>query len=60
MMGAIPIIAENRIREAIERGEFDFLEGAGRPLEDLGSDYNPNWWIRRKLEREEFNTKDLR
>jgi DnaJ-like protein len=25
-------IAENRIREAIERGEFDNLPGAGQPL----------------------------
>ena len=30
-------IAEQRIREAIERGEFDHLEGAGKPL-DLGND----------------------
>jgi len=60
MMGAIPIIAENRIREAIEQGEFECLNGAGHPLEGLGSDYDPNWWIRRKLEREEFTTEDAR
>jgi len=30
-------IAEQRIREAIERGEFDNLEGRGKPL-DLGND----------------------
>ena len=30
-------IAEQRIREAIERGEFESLPGAGRPL-DLGDD----------------------
>ena len=59
-MGAIPIIAENRIREAIERGEFEHLEGAGQPLDDLGSHYDPNWWIRRKLQREEFTAEDLR
>ncbi|HST04844.1 MAG TPA: DUF1992 domain-containing protein [Chloroflexia bacterium] len=28
-------IAERRIREAIEAGEFDNLEGAGKPLSDL-------------------------
>lgn len=60
MMGAIPIIAENRIREAIERGEFEYLEGAGRPFEDLVSHYDPNWWITRKLQREEFTTTDPR
>lgn len=30
-------IAEQRIREAMEKGEFDHLEGAGEPL-NLGSD----------------------
>ena len=30
-------IAEQRIREAMEKGEFDHLEGAGKPL-DLGND----------------------
>ncbi len=31
-MLAFEIIAEQRIREAIERGEFDGLPGAGQPL----------------------------
>ncbi len=31
-MLAFEIVAERRIREAIERGEFDKLPGAGRPL----------------------------
>lgn len=36
---AINNIAEQRIKEAIERGEFDNLEGAGKPLilEDLSN-----------------------
>lgn len=32
-MDAIGIIAEQRIREACERGMFDDLPGAGKPLE---------------------------
>jgi len=36
------LIAEQRIAEAVERGELDDLPGAGRPLElgplDLGED----------------------
>ena len=51
MIGAIPIVAENRIREAMERGEFDRLEGQGAP-QDLSGDYEPDWWIKKKLERE--------
>lgn len=39
------------IREAIERGEFDNLPGAGRPLPNRGSD--ENWWLTQYLEREE-------
>jgi hypothetical protein len=36
-MNAIERIAEQRIREALERGEFDDLPGAGKPL-DLDDD----------------------
>lgn len=40
--------ADRLVREAMERGEFDDLPGAGRPLEmtDAG---DPDWWIKRKL-----------
>jgi hypothetical protein len=60
MIGAIPIIAENRIREAIERGDFECLEGAGRPLRDVDDHYDPNWWIRRKLQHEQLTPKDAK
>ncbi|HEX2810369.1 MAG TPA: DUF1992 domain-containing protein [Kineosporiaceae bacterium] len=42
---------ERRIREATERGEFDNLPGAGRPL-DLSDADDPNWWIKRFVRRE--------
>lgn len=42
---------ERAIREAQERGEFDDLPGAGRPL-DLGDPDDPLWWVRRKLSSE--------
>jgi hypothetical protein len=58
MIGAIPIIAENRIREAIERGEFECLEGAGRPFRDLNGSYDPDWWIKCKLQHEELTAED--
>ena len=48
MIGAIPIVAENRIREAMERGEFENLEGAGQPFRDLDGYDGPGWWIARK------------
>lgn len=58
MIGAIPIIAENRIREAMEQGEFENLEGAGRPFHDLDGHDAPDWWITRKLKREWLSAGD--
>lgn len=43
---------DRQIREAMERGEFDNLPGAGKPIEDLGRRRDGDWWIKRKLERE--------
>lgn len=43
---------ERAIREAQERGEFDDLPGAGKPLPDLGDTDDPLWWVRRYAERE--------
>ncbi|WP_460776039.1 DnaJ family domain-containing protein [Microbacterium sp. GXF7504] len=45
---------EVSIQQAIRRGEFDDLPGAGKPLEGLGDRYDPDWWIRRKIEREQL------
>jgi hypothetical protein len=43
---------ETAIELAMRRGEFDDLPGAGKPLEGLGAPHDPDWWIRRKIERE--------
>lgn len=43
---------ETSIQQAIRRGEFDDLPGAGKPLSDLGGSHDPDWWIRRKIENE--------
>ena len=43
---------ERLIREALERGEFDHLPGAGRPIEDLDRPYEPGWWARRFVGQE--------
>ncbi len=60
MINAIPIVAENRIHDALERGEFDYLDGAGKPFADMDGSYDPNWWIRRKLQREQLTPEDAR
>jgi hypothetical protein len=43
---------ESAIQQAIRRGEFDDLPGAGKPLSGLEGRHDPDWWIRRKIERE--------
>jgi hypothetical protein len=43
---------ETTIQLAIRRGEFDDLPGAGKPLTGLGTQHDPDWWIRRKIETE--------
>jgi hypothetical protein len=48
---AIQIIADDKIRAAIARGEFDHLPGLGQPLDFEDFD-DPNWWLRRKLREE--------
>ncbi len=42
------------VRRAIERGEFDDLPGAGKPLRDV-EDRDPDWWIKRLIERERIS-----
>ena len=45
---------ERQIREAIERGEFDNLPGAGKPIPGLNGRDEENWWVKRFLEREKI------
>jgi len=43
---------DRAIREAQERGEFDDLPGAGKPLPGWGERYDENWWIKDFVRRE--------
>lgn len=45
---------DRAIRQAQERGEFDNLPGAGKPL-DLGDPNDPDWWVKAKMERENLD-----
>jgi hypothetical protein len=42
------------IQQAMRRGDFDDLPGAGKPLTGLQQTYDPDWWIRQKIEREKI------
>ncbi|HEY0889794.1 MAG TPA: DUF1992 domain-containing protein [Nocardioides sp.] len=41
-----------QVRQAIERGDFDDLPGAGKPIEGLGEEHDPDWWLKKLVERE--------
>lgn len=43
---------ERQIREAQERGDFDNLPGAGKPIPGHGEHYDENWWIKDLVRRE--------
>ncbi len=44
---------ERRIREAQERGDFENLPGAGKPIPGLTSG-DPDWWVKALVEREQL------
>ena len=43
---------DRQIREAEDRGEFDDLAGAGKPIPDLDKPFDELWWVKDKLRRE--------
>jgi hypothetical protein len=46
---------ERKIRESMERGEFDNLPGMGEPIPDLHQPYDELWWLRKKLRSENLS-----
>jgi hypothetical protein len=41
-----------QVRRAMERGDFDDLPGAGKPIPDLGEHHDPDWWLKKMVQRE--------
>jgi Domain of unknown function (DUF1992) len=46
---------EQQIREAREAGLFDNLPGAGKPLASLAEGYDPLWWVKQLVQREQIS-----
>ncbi|WP_110240196.1 DUF1992 domain-containing protein [Nocardioides gilvus] len=44
---------EQQIRRAQERGDFEGLPGLGKPLQGLGTEHDPDWWLKKLVEREQ-------
>lgn len=43
---------ERQIRDAMQRGEFSNLRGAGQPIPNIDEPADEMWWVRDKLRRE--------
>jgi len=41
-----------QIQQAMARGDFDNLPGAGKPIRGLGTQHDPDWWVKQLIERE--------
>jgi hypothetical protein len=46
---------EAQIRVAREQGAFDNLPGAGKPLPNIGGEYDPDWWVKQLVRREQVS-----
>ncbi len=44
-----------QLRQAVARGDFDDLPGYGKPLEGLGRQHDPDWWLKKLVEREQIS-----
>ena len=45
---------EDLIHNAQEAGDFDNLEGAGKPIPGITDPYDPDWWVKKLLQREKL------
>ena len=45
---------DQHIRLEKERGEFVNLPAAGKPIADLGSEHDKDWWLKKLIEREKI------
>lgn len=48
-------LAESRIREAQQAGEFDRLPGAGRPIPGMDGVDDELWWVKQKIRQENLS-----
>jgi Domain of unknown function (DUF1992) len=46
---------EQLIREASAEGAFEDLEGKGKPIAGLDAPYDPDWWVKKLVEREKVS-----
>ncbi|MCW2829434.1 MAG: hypothetical protein JWP31_126 [Aeromicrobium sp.] len=47
--------ANLQVEQAMRRGDFDQLPGAGKPIPGIDRPHDPDWWIKRLVEREKIS-----
>jgi hypothetical protein len=45
---------DHLVDEAIARGDFDHLPLDGKPIPNLGTHHDPDWWVKNLVEREQI------
>ncbi len=45
---------DQQVRVAMAKGDFDNLPGARKPIEGLNGDHDPEWWVKKLVEREQI------
>jgi hypothetical protein len=46
---------EIQLQQAMRDGEFDNLPGAGKPIPGIDRPHDPDWWLKRLIEREQIS-----
>ncbi|MFH5878736.1 DUF1992 domain-containing protein [Arthrobacter sp. NA-172] len=46
---------EYLIRDAMAQGKFDNLKYSGKPIPGLGERYDPDWWVKGLIQREQLS-----
>lgn len=52
---AVSTWVDQQIQQAQRQGAFDNLPGAGKPLPDVDTRTDPDWWVRGLIEREQLD-----
>lgn len=52
---AVQTWVDQSIDQAVRRGAFDNLPGAGKPLRDVDANADPDWWVKSFVEREKLD-----
>lgn len=55
---AVQSWVDQTIAQAERQGAFDNLAGAGRPLRDVDTRTDPDWWVKGLIEREKLDLAD--